>query len=58
MANKDVVEQAQVAGNQYLKGVKMILQTNTDGKVEKILNLAEVAAAGSKNAIADIEGTI
>ena len=33
----------------------MILQTNTDGKVEKILNLAEVAAAGSKNAIADIE---
>ena len=53
--DKDVVEQAQVAGNQYLKGVKMILQTNTDGKVEKILNLAEVAAAGSKNAIADIE---
>lgn len=53
--DKDVVEQAQVAGNQYLKGVKMILQTNTDGKVEKILNLAEVAAVGSKNAIADIE---
>ena len=53
--DKDIADQVQVAGNKYLKGAKMILQTNTDGKVEKILNLDEVAAAGSKNAIADIE---
>ena len=53
--DKDIADQVQVAGNRYLKGAKMILQTNTDGKVEKILNLDEVAAAGSKNAIADIE---
>ncbi|GAB6975433.1 hypothetical protein JCM15124A_03400 [Prevotella falsenii] len=53
--DKEVAEQAQVMGNKYLKGVKMMLQTNTDGKVEKILNLDEVAAAGSKAAIADIE---
>ena len=44
--DKDIADQVQVAGNKYLKGAKMILQTNTDGKVEKILNLDEVAAAG------------
>lgn len=53
--DQEVAEQAQVMGNKYLKGVKMLLQTNTDGKVEKILNLDEVASTGSKTAIADIE---
>ena len=33
--DKDIADQVQVAGNKYLKGAKMILQTNTDGKVEE-----------------------
>ena len=53
--DEDVAEQAQIAGNQYVKGAKMILQTNAEGRVEKILNLNEVATQGSKNAIAEIE---
>ena len=50
-----MAEQAQIAGNQYVKGAKMILQTNAEGRVEKILNLNEVATQGSKTAIAEIE---